>query len=189
MSPRLRRRSGDLRSDLLEAPRWSRARLRPRRAGRWVTVGALLSLAAGVLFADGTGPAPDQSSAAGPARVDASPGIRCRPPADTPPTGYVGFPLRLTDPAPLAVVHAGQHIDVLAGRDSARDSSTESGGDGTSGGPKAARVATDVTVLRTVRGSDDLTGVLYLAVTGAQAEVLARLDAHAPVFVTVRSPN
>jgi hypothetical protein len=87
-----------------------------------------------------------------------------------PPAGTVGFPLRLPDPAVLAVVRAGARVDVLV-------RSENEGG--------AEVVASDLSVLRTV-GSD---GVLYLAALPEQAEALAAIGAGAKVSVTVRAPS
>lgn len=91
----------------------------------------------------------------------------------TPPRGLVGFPLRLADPAVLAVVKAGQRVDVLARSD--RGTTTV--------------VATGPAVLCAVGAAGDPDGVLYLAVTAPQAAALAAIGPGARLSVTVRSPG
>lgn len=133
---------------------------RLRRGGllRAGAVAALLALAAGIVLTDAP---PGRPAACTPA------------PPDAPPAGRVGFPLPLPDPSSLAVVHAGQQVDVLAPPGEGRP---------------AAVVAADVRVLRTVPGSTGGTGLLYLAVRPDQARALATLAPGVPVSVTVRAP-
>jgi hypothetical protein len=124
---------------------------------------ALLVLAAGVLYAD-----PPTSRPGGSRSVDCAPATV----PDTPPAGMVGFPLHLSAPAALAVVHAGHRVDVLAPP---------------AGGAPAAVVAADLRVLRVVTGEAG-DGVLYLAARPDQATALAGLAPDTPVSVTVRAP-
>ena len=97
----------------------------------------------------------------------------CRPGGAVPPPGAVGFPLRLTDPAVLAVVRAGQRVDVLVRGEANR----------------TTVVASDVAVLCGAGLAAEPDGVLYLAVSSAQARALAAIGPGNPVSVTVRSPG
>lgn len=95
-----------------------------------------------------------------------------------PPHGTVGFPLRLSDPAVLAVVRAGQRVDILVRADPS---------DAAAG--SAVRVAENLPVLRTVGTAGAPDGVLYLAASPQQAGDLASIEASAKISVTVRSPD
>lgn len=151
-------RDGDT-DERLDAPRWRRPTLRWPGAARGPAVAALLLLAAVIALT----PAPG-----------GDPGSRCAAPTacDTPPSGTVGYPLRLSDAAVLAVLRRGHRVDVLA---PPRD------------GLAADLVAADLLVLRTVRG-DAGGAVVYLAARPDQARALAGLAADVPVSVTVRAP-
>ena len=85
----------------------------------------------------------------------------------------MGFPLRLPDPAVLAVVHAGQRVDVLVRSD----------------GGTADVVAADLAVLCAAGTAGEPDGVLYLAVSPAQAAALAAIGPGARLSVTVRAPG
>jgi hypothetical protein len=141
----------------------------PRRAAliRAAAVAALLCLAAGVLFVDGSAPAAAPAPAASPSPVGT--------PGPVAPPGTVGLPLRLPDAGVVAVVRAGQRVDVF----------------GASGdGRPAQLLAAGVLVLRaTARGEAPEDGaLLYLAVTTEQAAHLAGYTTDAHITVTVRSP-
>ncbi|GAA0258041.1 hypothetical protein [Cryptosporangium japonicum] len=118
--------------------------------------------------AGGGGPAAREAGAPGSGSLPA-----CRSGEFAPPRGAVGFPLRLPDPAVLAVLHAGQHVDVLV----------------PSGGATAAVVAADLPVLCGDGTSGEPDGVLYLAASAAQATALAAIGPGARPSVTVRSPR
>ncbi|GAA3391396.1 hypothetical protein [Cryptosporangium minutisporangium] len=109
----------------------------------------------------------------GPASADGPEASGGDPRGVAPPPGTVGFPLRLTDPAVLAVVHPGERVDVLVRAE----------------GGTAHVVAADLPVLRSVGTAAGPDGVLYLAVSPAQATVLAAIGPDAQVSVTVRSPG
>lgn len=155
-------RAGRGPGERLDAPRWHWPRVRWPGVARGATAAALVILAAGVLLTPAAPSPPDDV------------GRRCaasRPP-DTPPAGTVGFPLRLADPAVLAVLQPGHRVDVLA---PPRE------------GLAADLVAADVLVLRTVAGGAGA-AVVYLAARPDQARTLASLPAETPVSVTVRAP-
>jgi hypothetical protein len=144
----------------LDTPRW-RLPL-PRRSSlfRWAAVAALLCLAAAVLLTGGGSP-----ERAAPASTPTPVHTRAE---IGPPTGTVGFPLRLPDAGVVSIVRAGQRVDVLGGP-----------------GPGGV-VAEDVLVLRT--SEDDDGALLYLGVSRAQANRLAALVSQARLTVTVRTP-
>ncbi|MFG1921052.1 hypothetical protein [Cryptosporangium sp. NPDC048952] len=165
------------RAERLEAPRVWLPRGSRRGWVRAVCVATLVAAAVAVLLlpdvdADqGTVRAtPTVSAAAGDRRAVAA----CRSREFVPPHGAVGFPLRLPDPAVLAVIRAGQHVDVLVRPD---------GDTGT-----ADVVAADLAVLCGVGAAGEPDGVLYLAVSPAQAAALAAIGPGARLSVTVRSP-
>ncbi|EXG79885.1 hypothetical protein [Cryptosporangium arvum] len=72
----------------------------------------------------------------------------------------------------LAVLRAGQHVDVLVH----------------SNGGRADVVASDLAVLCGVGNDGEPDGLLYLAASAAQATVLAAIGPGARLSVTVRSP-
>lgn len=117
--------------------------------------------------------APADDRAAGTPSAAGTAGDGCRVGEVAPPPGAVGFPLRLPDPAVLAVVHAGQRVDVLVRSD----------------GGTADVVAADLAVLCSVGTAGEPDGVLYLAVSPAQAAALAAIGPGARFSVTVRSPS
>jgi hypothetical protein len=155
------------RSERLDPPR---LRLNPPRRAtlvRAALVAALLCLAAGALV---TGQPPDHS-VPGSVPVAVPSGFASEPPA---PPGLVGLPLRLHDAGVVAVVRAGQRVDVLA----------------SDGVRPANLLASDVLVLRaTAHGQAPEDGaLLYLAVTREQAVRLAGITTDAQITVTVRAP-
>jgi hypothetical protein len=151
---------------------------RGRGMFRLGVVCALLLTAAAVLLLDPGDPVSDPPMAQrGRAPTTPSP---CAAPAGGPPRGTVGFPLRLADPAVLAVVRAGARVDILALGD-AQSGPTDT--------PGATVIAADLPVLRTVGTAGGGDGVLYLAVSPGQAAALAGIGAGAKVSVTVRSPG
>jgi hypothetical protein len=121
--------SGAAGSDSLRPVRWPR---RPSRSTllRAILVAALLGLAAAVLQApSGCPPTPHGSGSPGLASASVGPtggpdaggprdGTRSgEPPAVAAlplPEGAVGVPIRLAEPAALAVVHPGTRVDLLA---------------------------------------------------------------------------
>jgi hypothetical protein len=130
-------------------------------------VAALLALAALVLWTEPHGrPGPDPA-----VRPPAEPQLGSSAPADgrlPVPAGLVGVPVRLADPAALAVVRPGDRIDLLA----------ESGNGST---VYAARA-----LVLDVAAADD-GPVLYLALPEAQARSVGAAAASAHFAVIVHS--
>jgi hypothetical protein len=156
-------------TERLDAPRsWLP---RGRRLLRACAVCALLLTAAGVLLLASRPAAEPAQQAAAPAPSACAPAA----PRDGPPRGTVGFPLHLTDSSVLAVVRAGQRVDVLV--------------QGQAGSAEAVVVAANLPVLRALGTASTPDGVLYLAVSPGQAGSLAAIGADDRVSVTVRSPD
>lgn len=91
---------------------------------RAAVVAVLLTLAAGLLYAQESGPCPGAAaSGAGAASATPAPAAARGPDPATPsrlgaplpiPHGLVGVPVRLAEPAALAVVRPGGRVDLLA---------------------------------------------------------------------------
>jgi len=133
------------RADRLDPVRFSAPR--PFSLIRAAAVAVLLCLAAATLYVEQPGPG-------SPAVADGRPAGAVRPSL---PSGLVGVPVRLADPAALAVVRPGDRVDLLR----------------LPGDPGAApsTVATAVLVLDAVSGLD--VPVLYLAMTAREAGAAA----------------
>lgn len=160
-----RRTSGDGR---LDPVRWRR----PGRGTllRLAAVAALLATAAAALWShpqpsctssvwsppSGVAGAPPSSGAVA-APLSAGPGD---PPAV--PSGRVGVPVRLADPAALALVRPGNHVDLLRVDDA------------TAG----ATVAAAALVLKVAGADDPATGGLLLALTQPEAERAVATSGH-----------
>lgn len=127
--------------------------LRGGRTVRAMLAAVLLALAAGVLYTDGPA-APCPAPAKEPSAETTAPPERPAPPA-----GLVGVPVRLADPAALAVVQPGSRVDLLA-----------VDGDGDS-----RLLAAEALVLDVVGGETSPDGypALYLALKPDQARPVA----------------
>lgn len=106
-----------------------------------------------------------------------SPSGRAGPPLPVP-TGAVGVPIRLAEPAALAVARPGVRVDLLAVH----------GGDQSTGAPKPAVLATRVLVLD-VLAADPTEGAasgLYLALRPDQAHRAVGMSEHTRFAIIVR---
>jgi hypothetical protein len=96
----------------LRPARWP-ARPRTSTLLRAAVVAALLTIAAGVLYSQEPAACPSAPAAAGATAAHPT----AAPPTDRPlpiPHGLVGVPVRLAEPAALAVVRPGGRVDLLA---------------------------------------------------------------------------
>lgn len=159
------------RRDRLDPVRWRV----PRRGTviRASLVAALLTLAAGVVWADSGGgdrcpPRYSRGSPSGTAaaRTPAKPTGDGR--ALPVPPGMVGVPVRVAEIASVAVVRPGHRVDVIA----------------TPSGKPARTVAADLLVLAAT--SDDVTAVILVATTDHQARQLASSPPDVRLSITVR---
>ncbi|MEU4427025.1 hypothetical protein AB0F81_40920 [Actinoplanes sp. NPDC024001] len=130
---------------------------------RLLTVAVLLITAAAVMWIRPTSctPATISASASPPAskslRPAASPGLGTGTGTGTGvPPGSVGVPVRLADPAALAVVRPGNRVDLLRLDDD--------------GGRRTTPVASDALVLEVTGKDDPVTGGLLLALAPTDAE-------------------
>ncbi len=168
--------------DRLDPVRWRR----PGRSALWrsAAVAALLATAAAVLHAR-------EPSGCPPSGAPASPPIASSPargPSADPggpargrsagsgapravPRGSVGVPVRLAEPAALAVLSPGDRVDLLA----------------TAAGGPAARIAADALVLG-VGAADDPGAGLFLALSGEEARRAAATPDGSRLSVLVRPP-
>lgn len=175
LSPGPTRSSGGTREPTLRPVR------RPRPPGaravlRAVLVAALLVLAAGVLYTrePTSCPAPtgalpsDEPAPAGPVPGGPTPTRLALPP------GLVGVPVRLAEPAALAVLRPGARVDLLAAPAS-----------GEAGGPTL--LAPRALVLDVVgAGSTDGFPALYLALQPDQAHTTAGMPENTRFMIIVR---
>jgi hypothetical protein len=141
---------------------------------RGALVAALLALAAGVLYA--REPSASCPPAVGAAPTSApgseSPAPGGEPPRPALPSGLVGVPVRLAEPAALAVVPPGARVDLLASR-----------GDG-----KPKLLASEALVLDVV-DADAVAGgypALYLALPPDRARAIAGMPEDTRFTVLVR---
>jgi hypothetical protein len=141
-------------------PRLDPVRRRPGRATlfRLIAVAALLVAAAGVIWSQPQGCAPPPPARA---HSPAPPSIATAPPGGTRdsrgpevPPGSVGVPIRLAEPTALALVHAGDKVDLLSV--------------GASGGGPTP-VAAAALVLSVTAADDPTTGGLLLALKPMEA--------------------
>jgi hypothetical protein len=141
----------------LRPARWP-ARPRATTLVRAAVVAALLTVAAGVLYSQEPGACPPAPAAAG-----ATPGQPTSAlPEDMPlaiPRGLVGVPVRLAEPAALAVARPGGRVDLLAVPAPAE---AEPSG-------RAAVVARSALVLDVLAGEADAPSALLLALDPEQA--------------------
>jgi hypothetical protein len=172
-----------------EAHRLDPVRLRPSRLRpliRYAVVAALLTLAAGTLFLDppsGTAkPAACRTRGADakPSRQPA-PGTGDRPAALPVPSGLVGVPVQLAEPATAGVLRPGDRIDLIA-----RTAGVESAEPGDAA--EDVVLARDVLVLSVDlspdRSPDEV--VLYVAMARDRARDVARTAPSVPLGITVR---
>jgi len=132
---------------------------RPRTATvlRAAVVAALLTVAAGVLYSQEPAECPTAPAAAGPTAAGRTP----EPPDGRPlpiPQGLVGVPVRLAEPAALAVVRPGGRVDLLA----VPAASTRAPGE-------PGVVAPSALVLDVLAGESDAPSAILLALDPQQA--------------------
>ncbi|MGH3659166.1 MAG: hypothetical protein ACRDUA_21145 [Micromonosporaceae bacterium] len=185
---------------------------RPRSLLRYAVIAALLVLAAGVLFLEPHSGTAERTECAPNARPEHTGATPSGSPSDRQavlpvPSGHVGVPVQLAEPATAAVLRPGLRVDVIArtgraapgsptpsndeGGEAPGDAENRDGEDGEAEpGPAAGNVvlARNVLVLAVnadPAGSPD-EGVLYLAVAAAHAERVATIAPEIAVGVTVR---
>jgi hypothetical protein len=152
----------------LDPVRWRR----PGRSAllRWTAVAVLLGTAAAAGYA--RDPARCTPAMPSPATAEPSAGAPSGPPTPLEvPRGSVGVPVRLAEPAALALLHPGDRVDLMA---SASD------------GPR--RVATNALVLN-VHPADDPGAGLFLAVTADEAHHTVDAPPDTRLAVLVRPPE
>ncbi|SDY04360.1 hypothetical protein SAMN05444365_101476 [Micromonospora pattaloongensis] len=136
-------------------PLWRPRLPRPTTALRTALVAVLLATAAGVLYAGDPGSCPptatppQKPAATGSAKPTATESAGADDPRRALPAGAVGLPVRLAEPAALAVLRPGDRVDLLALPR------------GAAAGPRV--VAAGALVLA-VPDPDSAAGTLYLAV-------------------------